>query len=1035
MGWRGSVRRRLGAATATRRARRLIAASGLFDPEWYGAQAGLPATTATIDHYLAVGEPRGWDPHPLFDVAWYRRQVRGAARSQLGAFAHYLGRGAVRGDPPHQLFDREWYLEQAPDAVRHPAGLLGHYLEVGGPAGVTPNPWLSTRAWRTAGEERRAPELPAVTVARRFAELERSAGPSQEATRSSPSFDGRTTDRLAAVVEPFHAAVAVPPLVSIVLPTYDRAEPLRRAIGSVFAQTYGHWELIVADDGSTDDTAAVVAGFGDPRVQHVPLSHGGVCRARNAGLARAQGRYVAYLDSDNAWEPRFLEVMVAFLESSEHRAAHSALRFSEEGRTLYRTGPFDRAHLLLQNAIDCNTIVHERELADEIGGWDEALRRTNDWDYVLRLTAVTPLAYVPYVGVDYEHDRRKTDRITIREPVGFRMKVREKHLLDWANPTPIEPGTVSVVVVAEAPVELLEGCIAAVLERSEHPALEVIVVDPGLPPAEGLRVAGLELHDPRVQVLRLVGELHHVIPRNAGALRARGEQVVFLASDLVVGVGWLPPLLGSLAAGALAAQPLVLDHSGIVVSTGLLFPANGLPYPAWAGSAEQAPWVSDTARRQALTRHCLVVRAEELRRARGFDPLFLRSLFDADLCLRLAAATPASGHVSYVPDSVAVRQFDRRRRSVRDNSHNDRTVFEERWVGRVAADEADAFAVHGLVPGRRAFVAAPDGSQAATHVPAIEVRHRPAAPRRWAIKIATREVMVREAWGDWHFASALRDELQALGHEVVIDLHDAWYRPTAGLDDVVLCLRGVRRYHPDPDQLNLLWVISHPDDVPDAEYRGYDRVFVASEPFARSLASDRGVAAEVLLQCTDPVRFQPSQEEGGGPEVLFVGNSRMILRPIVRDAIAAGLDLRIVGAKWQGLVADRYLLAEHVPNEELAALYRSAGVMLNDHWADMRRRGFLSNRLFDLAACAAPVVSDEIEGLGEVFGGLVRTYREPPGLAAAVDEALAARDRERPARLDLARIVREHHTFAARARTLAAVADAAAGARTSEALA
>jgi GT2 family glycosyltransferase len=1028
MGLAGSMRRRIGAATATRRARRLIASSGVFDPAWYGEQAGLPPAAATIDHYLAEGEPRGWSPHPLFDVVWYRRQVKGAARSQLGAFAHYLGRGAARGDQPHEIFDRDWYLEQAPDALRHPRGLLGHYLDIGGPAGIAPNPWLPGRTVATSRSAAGVTDLPAVAVVRRFAELERVAGPWQEADRSSPSFDRRTTDRLLAeLVEPFHTARTTAPLVSVVLPTYDRAEPLRQAIASVVAQTYEHWELLVVDDGSTDDTPAVVAAFADPRIAYVPLARGGVCRARNAGLERARGRYVAYLDSDNTWESRFLEVMVAFLGSSEYRAAHSALRFSEEGRTLYRTGPFDRAHLLLQNAIDCNTIVHERELAQEIGGWDEELRRTNDWDYVLRLTAVTPLAYVPYVGVDYEHDRRKTDRITIREPVGYRMKVREKHLLDWSCPTPIEPGTVSVVIVAQTPIELLEGCVTSVLQHSEHPALEVVVIDPGLPRGDGLRVAGLELLDPRVQVHRLVGELHEVIPRNAGALRARGEHVVFLTSDLHVGAGWLPPLLAALSAGAVAAQPLVLDHSGVVISTGLFFPASGLPYLAWAGSAEQSPWVRGSARRRALTRHCLVVRAEALRHARGFDPLFLRALFDADLCLRLTAT---GAHVSYVAESVVVRQFDRRRRSVRDASHNDRAVFEERWDGSVVTDEPAVFEEHGLVPGRRAFVAAPDGSQAATHVPAIEIRQRAAPPLRWAIKIAAREVAVREAWGDWHFAGALRDELQALGHEVVVDLHDAWYRPTAGLHDVVLCLRGVRRYHPDPDQLNLLWVISHPDDLHDAEYGGYDRVFVASEPFARTLADERGVPAEVLLQCTDPARFQPSPAEADGPQVLFVGNSRMIRRPIVRDAIDADLELTIVGAKWQGLVADRYLLAEHVPNDQLAALYRSAGVVLNDHWADMRRRGFLSNRLFDLAACGVPVVSDEIEGL-EVFGGLVRTYRDPEDLAAVVEDALAARDRERAARLDLARVVRERHTFGARARALAAAALEARAARAS----
>jgi glycosyltransferase involved in cell wall biosynthesis len=87
------------------------------------------------------------------------------------------------------------------------------------------------------------------------------------------------------------------PLVSIILPTYDREQYLREAVASVFAQTYTHWEMIIVDDGSTDGTSAYLAGLADPRVRVVRGTHVGEPGAlRNRGIALSRGRYVAFLD-------------------------------------------------------------------------------------------------------------------------------------------------------------------------------------------------------------------------------------------------------------------------------------------------------------------------------------------------------------------------------------------------------------------------------------------------------------------------------------------------------------------------------------------------------------------------------------------------------------------------------------------------------------------------------------------------------------------------------------------------------------------
>ena len=105
------------------------------------------------------------------------------------------------------------------------------------------------------------------------------------------------------------------PEVSIVLPTYNRADVLPRAIDSVLAQTFTDWELIIVDDGSTDDTASVVER-GDPRIRFVRQANGGCYVARNHGLRVSTGKWITFLDSDDEWLPHYLALSTGFLAAS-----------------------------------------------------------------------------------------------------------------------------------------------------------------------------------------------------------------------------------------------------------------------------------------------------------------------------------------------------------------------------------------------------------------------------------------------------------------------------------------------------------------------------------------------------------------------------------------------------------------------------------------------------------------------------------------------------------------------------------------------
>src|SRR6185312_13756108 len=107
---------------------------------------------------------------------------------------------------------------------------------------------------------------------------------------------------------------AAAPLASIIMPAYNRADTIQRAVRSAQAQTVTDWELIVVDDGSTDGTGALVPPD-DPRVRLIRQENQGFVGARNTGLRAAQGRYIAFLDSDDEWMPHHLELCVGFLEA------------------------------------------------------------------------------------------------------------------------------------------------------------------------------------------------------------------------------------------------------------------------------------------------------------------------------------------------------------------------------------------------------------------------------------------------------------------------------------------------------------------------------------------------------------------------------------------------------------------------------------------------------------------------------------------------------------------------------------------------
>jgi len=189
--------------------------------------------------------------------------------------------------------------------------------------------------------------------------------------------------------------VVLPPKVSVVIPAYNVAEYIGEALDSVFAQSFTDFEVMVVNDGSPDtpELERAIAPYQE-RIVYLKQENKGAAAARNTGLRRAVGEYVAFLDSDDVWAPNYLREQLAFLEGRKLDFVYCDAKLIGDhpfaGRTYMETTPSTGAvtpESLL--ALRCNVITSgvlvRRRLVVEVGMFDEGIRRAHDFDLWLRL--------------------------------------------------------------------------------------------------------------------------------------------------------------------------------------------------------------------------------------------------------------------------------------------------------------------------------------------------------------------------------------------------------------------------------------------------------------------------------------------------------------------------------------------------------------------------------------------------------------------------------------------------------------------------
>lgn len=199
------------------------------------------------------------------------------------------------------------------------------------------------------------------------------------------------------------------PKVSVVIPTYNYADFIGEAIESILAQTYPVSEIIVVDDGSTDETEQVVARFGD-KISYIKKENGGVCSARNTGIKNSTGDFVAFFDADDISYPTRIEKQLAkFAEDAETGLVHCGIReIDAQGNSVQQNlegkeGWVADDMLLLKPVIigPGGTIMVKREAFQAVGVFDERLEIYEDWEFCYRVARKFKIGFVPEVLLDY----------------------------------------------------------------------------------------------------------------------------------------------------------------------------------------------------------------------------------------------------------------------------------------------------------------------------------------------------------------------------------------------------------------------------------------------------------------------------------------------------------------------------------------------------------------------------------------------------------------------------------------------------------
>jgi len=515
------------------------------------------------------------------------------------------------------------------------------------------------------------------------------------------------------------------PEISVIVPTFNRPEMLSIAIESIRKQTVQNIEICIVNDGGSD-VSALIDACQDFRIRYLThLENRGLSAARNTGIRNAKGRYIALLDDDDCFYKDHLETALEALRSGWKviytdavRAEYTRVGDDYELRRKHvpYSIDFDRSKLLIGNIAPVNCFVFEREMAIKAGLFDETFSVLEDWEFWLRLSALTPFHHLKKqtVQVNWRVDgttmtsSRQAEFKTNRSRIYQRYQAEIAQIPDrdsivqelnaiWSQdkqgnmdgvPEPAShSGTVSIIILTLNQHKYTKECVESIQKHTPEPH-EIIFIDNGSGDGTVKWLRKLAKHNSNYKLVENKKNLGFSKGCNQGIEAATGEFILLLNNDVVVTENWLDGMLECLTSA---------PHIGIVGPlTNSISGPQKVPFVGYSSM----DGLTDYAR---AFRHKNRHRRIPYRRVVGFCMLFRRQLIeeiglldesfgsgnfeDDDFCLRASLA----GYRNVIAGDVFIHHYGSRtfvgnRIDYGASLSGNRKVFTEKWSGKDAGE-------------------------------------------------------------------------------------------------------------------------------------------------------------------------------------------------------------------------------------------------------------------------------------------------------------------------------------------------------------
>jgi glycosyltransferase involved in cell wall biosynthesis len=473
------------------------------------------------------------------------------------------------------------------------------------------------------------------------------------------------------------------PIISVIIPTYNRPEQLLTAVQSVREQSLTALEIIVINDCGVD-VSKILQMLNDPRIVYIQHDNNkGLAASRNTGIRASKGIYIAYLDDDDRYFPHHLQTLINSLSNTQYKIAYSdsyrAYKFLDNGKliTIKKDCPysidFDKDLLLVKNIIPSNCIMHQKSCLDNIGTFDETLSSHEDWDLWIRLSREFIFLHVKEVTCEFswrfdgstmtssgEDDYLQTRKIIYQRYEKYAInntlliEQQQKLIQKISKRQPLNVLTdkffskASIIIPTWNNALLTEQCLQAIIKNTNYPNFEIIIIDNGSKDGTEQLLRNLNTD---IMIIKNTENLGFAKACNQGAMAAKGQYLVFLNNDTIPQKGWLTELISFMnlhpEAGIAGSKLLYPDDTIQHCGAAMRFDGKFFRHP-YKYLHRNHPLVNQPRELDAVTAACFITPRELFFKLGKFDEHYLNGCEDMDYC---TAVRRSGATIHYVPTS------------------------------------------------------------------------------------------------------------------------------------------------------------------------------------------------------------------------------------------------------------------------------------------------------------------------------------------------------------------------------------------------